>query len=163
MSESIQTALIASLSAVMGGILAVAGNWLLHLQESKKALRQLHRSKLEDIADSIGESMSWYMAMSSARTFEELASCSQSSEVRRGYNLCCLYFPQLREPMGRYSDCLIEVYNFLIGVIQPHPTLNAGAQALMRPEYDPLLVRVRLLRDELESKLQDEAAKINKA
>lgn len=161
MSEAVQTALIASFSALLGGFLASVSTWILQAQEAKKALRELRRGKLEDIADSLAATMTWYLDMSRSRSIEDLTLHSQSPEARLGYNLACLYFPSLREPIGAYCDRMIEVHNFLCDAFDPQIPITAGAQACRHPQFDLLLDEVRHLRMLAENKLLSVAATLN--
>ena len=135
MTEAVQTALIASGSAVVGGILASISSVILHRLEEAKAIRQVYREKLEDIAGLIEDTTEWFRNATSTHTLEELASYGRCPEVREAYTLACLYFPELREPIGEYSNCLIHIHNQLVDIWQPGYPANVGTQAIRHPEY----------------------------
>ena len=157
MSEAIQIAIIASLSALLGGILANRHARYLHRMDEAKALRQFSREKLERIAELISSSLDWWLAMSSSHTMLSEASLKRCPEVRHAYNLACLYFPVLRQPIEAYSDSLIHMHDFFVDVWDDKSSLPLSAQAWDDPRYDPLIDRTRMLRTAIEDLISEQA------
>jgi hypothetical protein len=146
MPETIQIALIAGISALLGGLLA---NWnarSLHKMDEAKALRQVHREKLEHILKLLGDTMGWFLELSRARTLEELSSLSQCPEAREAYNLACLYFSEIRVPIGEYADSLIGIHDFLIDAFDPTSPLSAGGDAARHSNYTDAIDHVKAKR-----------------
>lgn len=162
MTEAVQTALIASGSAVVGGVLASISSVILHRLEEAKAIRQIYREKLEDIAGLIEDTTEWFRNATSTHTLEELASYGRCPEVREAYTLACLYFPELREPIGEYSNCLIHIHNQLVDIWQPGYPANVGTQAVRHPEYMKFCDEVLVKRNKLEDLIGKVASRYNK-
>lgn len=157
MSDPIQTAIIAGVSALLGGLLA---NWnarTLHRMDEAKALRQFYRQKLERIAELISASLDWWIATSSMSTIQSLASDKRCPEVRQAYSLACLYFPKLRELISAYSDSMVEMHSFFIDVCDPESSLCVSAQASNDPRYEALIEQMRRQRQEIENSIFTEA------
>lgn len=163
MTDAIQTALIAGIAALLGGLVA---NWnarSLHKMDEAKALRQTYREKLERILELLGDTMGWFLEASSAQTLEQLSSLSQCPEAREAYNLSCLYFPQLREPIGEYSDSLIMIHGYLVDAFDPMSPLSAGGDAARHENYTDAIAHVRGLRMKAEELIGEIAKTYNKA
>ena len=163
MNDAIQTALIAAISALLGGLLA---NWnarSLHRMDEAKALRQTYREKLERILGLLGDSTGCIQAASRARTLEELSSVSQFQESRDAYNLACLYFPGLRATIGEYSDSLTDIYRILIRSCDSLSSSTSGADASKNPDYKAAIDRSHKLRVNAEKMIADIAKTYNDA
>jgi len=163
MSDAIQTALIAGIAALLGGLVA---NWnarSLHKMDEAKALRQTYREKLERILALLGDTMGWFLRASSSRTLEELSSFSQCPESREAYNLACLYFPELRVPIGEYADSMIGIHNFLVDAFDPMSPLSAGGDGARHSSYTDAIEHVRGLRMKAEDLIGEIAKTYNKA
>lgn len=161
MTDAVQTALIASGSAVVGGVLASISSVILHKLEEAKAIRQIYREKLERIAELIEDTVDWLRSATSTRTLEELASYGRSPEVREAYTLACLYFPELRSPIGAYSNNLIRIHGMLVDIWQPSP-FDIGTQAIRHPEYMKFCDAIVVERNHLETLIGEIAARYNK-
>lgn len=163
MTEAVQTALIASGSAVVGGVLASISSVILHRLEEAKAIRQIYREKLERIAELIEDTVDWFRSATSAHTLEELASDGRCPEVREAYTLACLYFPELRTPIGAYSNDLIHIHSMLVDIWQPGSPVNVGAQAVRHPEYMKFCDQVLIQRNRIEDMIGEIASRYNKS
>jgi len=155
--------LIAGGSAVLGGLIALAGSVIVHRMDESRAIRQIYRERLERIAERIEDTADWFRSASSANTIEELASSGRCAAARQAYTLACLYFPALREPIGEYSNSLIHLHGVLVDVWQPGKTLDAGTQAIHNPEYNRIFEIVRIQRNRLEDQIGEIAQAHNKA
>ena len=161
MTDAVQTALIASGSAVVGGLLASISQVILHRLEEAKSLRQIYRDKLERIAELVDDTIQWFRDTTDTTSIESLASCGRCESVRQAYVLACLYFPELREPIGRYSNNLIRIHSLLVDHFHVEG-LIAGAQALRDPGYEKLCNEVLFERNELEELIGKAARKYNR-
>lgn len=160
--SALYVSLIAGGSAVLGGLIALAGSVIVHKMDESRAIRQIYRERLERIAERIEDSVEWFRSASSANTLEELASSGRCESAREAYTLACLYFPELREPIGEYSNSLIHLHGVLVDVWQPGRPLNAGAQAIHNPEYNRIFEIVRNQRNRLEDQIGSIAQTHNK-
>lgn len=162
MTEAVQTALIASGSAVVGGVLASIGSVILHRLEEAKAIRQIYREKLERIAELLQDTVEWFRIVTSTRTLDELASDGRCPEVRQAYTLACLYFPELRKPIGEYMNNLIRIHCMLVDIWQPDHPSTVGTQAVRHPEYMAFCDEVLVQRNQIEDLIGEIAARYNK-
>jgi hypothetical protein len=163
MTDAIQTALIAGIAALLGGLVA---NWnarSLHRMDEAKALRQTYREKLERILGLLGDSTGCIQAASRARTLEELSSVSQFQESRDAYNLSCLYFPELRAPIGEHADSLTRIYQILVRSCDALSSSTSGADASKNPDYKVAIGHAHKLRVNAEKMIADIAKTYNDA
>ena len=89
----------------------------------------LLRTKYEELADQLNESIFWANQILKATTFDELHVHSQPTPARRAYMLTLLYFPLLKKHAEYYVEVSVSFQNVLVSQFRPLGGVTAGAQA----------------------------------
>lgn len=156
MEQPIVIALI-SASIALGGVAvaqatAMFQSWL--ERKHKKAI--LLRTKYEELAEHLNDSLAWAMDCMRAITFTELNARAQPLAARKAYTLCLLYFPLLKNHANRYVQASVAFSNTLVESFEPTTGLDAGGQASknLGTKFEAACEALRAAREALDMEIQ---------
>ena len=143
--------------AALGGVALAQGvamiqSWL--DRENKREI--LLRTKYEELANQLNDSLSWAMAALGSKSFESLNAHAQPLAARKTYTLCLLYFPLLKPSAGLYVEACVSFQHVLTETFVPHETLDAGAQAAknINTKFQAAGETLRAAREAFDSEIQ---------
>ena len=159
-------------SVVAGAAIALCGVLLAQLvamiqsrldREHKRDI--LLRTKYEELAEHLNDSLLWATSVLSVCTFEEMQSRTQPIPARKAYTLSLLYFPKLKPFAESYVDASIAFQNTLIENFRPLNGVSAGAQAAKHtPQaFNAAGERLRATREAFDNEIQNCASEYIRA
>ena len=129
MENELLIAIVAASSA-LGGVAISQGFSLLQSYFDREHQRRiLLRTKYEELANHLNDSIVWANELLRVTTFKELHARTQPIAARRAYTLALLYFPRLKMHAERYVAASIAFQNVLVENFRPLDNVTAGAQA----------------------------------
>lgn len=121
---------VVAASSALGGVVISQGFSLLHSYFDREHQRKvLLRTKYEELANHLNDSIVWANELQRVTTFEELHARAQPIAARRAYTLALLYFPLLKTHAERYVAASIAFQNAIVEHFRPLDNVTAGAQA----------------------------------
>jgi len=134
MDKEIIAAIIAATSALSGVALSQAIALLKAHFDRKYQKQILLRSKYEELANHLNESLAWSNNLLCVKTTDELQAHSQPMDARRIYALVLLYFPLLKQEAIDYIQASLQFQGVVSEVFSPRIGVSAGAQAVKNNE-----------------------------
>lgn len=163
MSEMTTIAIVSASSALAGVLLSSLTSWLLSEREQQRARQQLSREKLEEVSLLLVDSLKWIVNATSAKSLEELSAAQQCPEVHEAASISLLYFPELYKPITAYSNDIVLMHNYLVGVYDPLMGGTVGSHAARNEYFENNVDELRKKRQAVLDVIKEIAPKYTKA
>lgn len=128
MSETLQTALITSVSVIIGGAIATMPSLLQTWLENRRARKEQIRSKLEELVAAYDQIGDWWWELYKADTIDKVLQIQSSSGARKAQQLAIVNFPELIPAVRAHANALVAMHHFVIDAYQAGSVASAGAQ-----------------------------------
>ena len=116
------------------------------------------RTKYEELASAVDESVAWFYTLDAAKTHEDIVAAHPSRCARRIASLAIIYFPKLKEAAISYNDGLVEYYAWMAN-LRDLTGQPIGVMAATHPELGPRIDAIDKLRNNLEEAISEHAHK----
>lgn len=104
-------AVIAATAALSGVVISLLGNWFLSWLKEGHERKNLLRSKYEELAFLVVDSVGDYQKILNAESNQGLLKDSQPVSAQKAEALAQLYFPELREATDGYLTAIVAFRN----------------------------------------------------
>jgi len=135
MPDNLKIAIIAGGFALLGVVVSQVISIGLSVFDKRHKKNVLLRQKYEEMMFEFHASLRYVQEVQMCRTLDQLFEISSSPQAGKAYGLALLYFPELVDPLDRYSNSQIVFYDALVTVFNPKIPANAGAQGIVDGEY----------------------------
>ena len=144
---------------LLGGSLALAGAaisgvlvFVDHWQERMQRKNQILRSKYEELAAALDDTVAWFYLLDGCKSHEDILATHPSKAGRRISSLAMVYFPCIREEAFSYSDGLVAYYEWMANYTKMDGE-PLGVKVATDPEFAARLAVVETLRRDLEDSI----------
>ena len=114
------------------------------------------------MADCIAKTLLWFPKLAACSSVSDIRACLPT-EARRMVCLALLYFPELKNEVGDYSNGLTKHYHWTIDCFDPNFPASAGAQTVRQPDCKERTNEMTLLRQRLDNAIEKGAKKYTPA
>ena len=138
MSQELKIAIAAASIALSGVVISQAISILLSFFDRRHEKNILLRQKYEEMMFEFSDSVMFVQDVHNCKTRDQLLHLSVPPQTRKAYGLALLYFPNLVEPLNRYTLAQVSFYNSLLNLFDQNIPANAGGQASVNDAHKPI-------------------------
>lgn len=147
-------ALIAAGAALAGVLLSLLGNWLLSYMQHGHESKMLLRSKYEELAILVVDSISDYRKILTAESNLQLLGDSEPISAQKASVLARLYFPELVKTTDGYLVALIAFRNSCAKAAAANPRAPQINAISSSPDVEKAQSVLEKAKNTLESQIQ---------
>lgn len=132
-------AVIAASAALAGVVISQTISILLSILEKRHKKHILLRQKYEEMMFQFQDSLRYVQDVHNCRTRDQLFQLSSSPQSGKAYGLALLYFPNLVEPLKKYSVAQVSFYTSVVTIFDKNIPANAGGQATVSAGHNRVI------------------------
>lgn len=154
MSPENINAVIAASAALAGVVISLLGNWLLSYLNRGHQRKVLLRSKYEELAFLVVDSVGDYQKILVAESNHQLLRDSQPVSAQKAEALAQLYFPELKETADGYLSAIVAFRNACARAAAEKPNAGWTEALASSPKVEEAQLRLEKAKSALEAQLQ---------
>ena len=164
MTLETKIAIVASVSAIIGALIAQSTAFVLAWIDRRHKKQILLRQKYEEMMFHFQESLDYYNQVGTCETLDQLNACTSSTPAQKAMVLALIYFPELVAVLEDYVRYYTTYYQSIVSVFNEARPGTAGAQARVHDKgYNELEKKMFELKNRVIKTFVENANKYNKA